>query len=42
LQAAVKASREGQTTVKLKHFEWAKGELNILRSTVEHVKKLTI
>lgn len=23
----MKASREGQTTVQLKHFEWAKGEL---------------
>lgn len=25
-QAAVKASREGATSVQLKHFEWAKGE----------------
>ncbi|KAI9633435.1 ATP-dependent peptidase [Dioszegia hungarica] len=25
-QAAVKASREGQTTVQLKHFEWAKAD----------------
>ena len=24
-QAAVKASRDGSTTVQLKHFEWAKG-----------------
>lgn len=26
-QAAVKASKDGSSTVKLNHFEWAKGEL---------------
>lgn len=25
-QAAVKASRDGSSSVQLKHFEWAKGE----------------
>jgi ATP-dependent metalloprotease len=36
-QAAVKASRDGSSTVQLKHFEWAKGEF---RSSLMLVERL--
>jgi hypothetical protein len=43
-QAAVKASREGSTSVKLKHFEWAKGQYSTLSllASIQRTDMLTI